>query len=96
MTNQRCYDPDVIAALTAIVRLKSESVAVQCEEIHLSQMRTEMIIAENIYLRSGGLLLCAGQKVSKTVIDRISSFVASGEINPHFLVTKPVDTLNVR
>jgi response regulator RpfG family c-di-GMP phosphodiesterase len=80
MKNAVRYDPDVVAALAAIVRLRGDSQVARTQEIHISQLRVGMTIAQDIHLMTGALLICAGQSVSKTVLDRLANFAASGAI----------------
>jgi response regulator RpfG family c-di-GMP phosphodiesterase len=90
--NAQCYDSDVIKALSDVLQLQGNSDVKPPQEIHISKLQTDMIIAQDIHLKTGVVLLCAGQKVSKTVLDRLTNFATSGAVEPNFLVQLPTYT----
>ena len=84
------YDPNVIAALTAIVKRENTGASAQVEVVDVSRLKVSMIIAQEIiHLKTGAVLVGNGQKVTDTLSKRLLNFAESKMIDVMIHVQRP-------
>lgn len=86
------YDPAALEALTGLIG-GAES---ECEvlELRVSGLHAGMILAEEVRMRSGGLLVARGQEVTESLIERLRNFSAGNGINePLRVIARTVPVL---
>lgn len=66
------YDPKVIAALEAIVRVEE---GYEVRQLAVAQLADGMILAQDVLTRDGRLLIARGYQVSKTMRERLKHFI---------------------
>lgn len=71
------YDPNVLAALAAVISAKPD---VSIVEISLKELRLNMITASDIVSLSGVLMVAKGQKINDSILVRIRNFRVNGSL----------------
>jgi response regulator RpfG family c-di-GMP phosphodiesterase len=81
------YDPAVVAALETIVGIEA-----RYEErvVRLKDLMDEMILAEDVLIRDGRLLVARGYKVNRTLRERLKNFAEKTGIKEPIKVFVPV------
>jgi len=74
------YDPDI---LQAFVRLKGSSSNSQTvKEIPLHAVRTGMVLAADVRMKNGSLLVARGYEVTQSFIERIRNYPSGAVLEP--------------
>jgi len=90
MLEQRgTYDPIILSALKDIQVGKNE---MTIKSVNVSEVKTGMILAEDVRTKKGVLLVCKGQDVSIPVLKRIRSFSKGVGLAEPFHVWHPTNT----
>ena len=66
------YDPILIEALAELIGVSETECEVR--ELRVGGLRPGMILAEDVRMRSGGLLVARGQEVTESLIERLRNF----------------------
>ncbi|MDA9556230.1 response regulator [Vibrio sp.] len=86
--NPEYYDPELLPLMSHIVEYEREMYI-----ININQLKSGMVIEDDIYTLKGQLIATKGQTVSETMLNIISSCfennVISGDIKVSYLETKP-------
>jgi response regulator RpfG family c-di-GMP phosphodiesterase len=77
------YDPTIVSALKDIQMRQNEMII---KSVNASEVRTGMILAEDVHTKTGVLLACKGQEVSIPVLRRMRSFSSSVGLEKPFRV----------
>ena len=68
------YDPNVVAALEAVIGLEAKY---QVRIVHVGDLKENMILAEDVKTVKGLLLISKGQEVSHPLLERLKNFIFS-------------------
>ncbi len=71
------YDPDMLPVFIEVLKSKAEQEKIQ---IYVSQLEEGMIIAHDIKSDQGALIVCRGQEVNNSVIQRLLNFWKNGAL----------------
>lgn len=82
---------DFFAALVALDPNAEEGQVKKCS---IDEIRTGMIIQEDVHSNAGSLLVSNGQEVTPTVISKLKNFHARGSIDGYVKVAMPKSTLS--
>lgn len=71
------YDPEVVAALEAVIGLEG---SLEAREVALEDLTTQMILAEDVVTSDGTLLVAKGQDVTVSLKQRLVNFARNGRL----------------
>ena len=71
------YDPDVLRALEAVVGVKA---GYEKREVSVAGLMDDMILAEDLRIRDGRLLVAKGYRVNRTLREKLWNFAEKGVI----------------
>ncbi|MDQ3818403.1 MAG: response regulator [Acidobacteriota bacterium] len=88
---RRCewYDPNAVEALRSIV--ESKKIEYDVQYVRVSELRQGMILADDVMLTNGFLLIAKGQEVTISLCVRLENFLARGGIREPVKVFVPVN-----
>lgn len=81
------YDPDVLLALETVIGIKA---GYEERAVRVANLVDEMILAEDVRVRDGRLLVAKGYRVNRTLRERLRNFAEQGVINEPISVLVPI------
>ncbi len=85
-SNEAWYDPDILSALARLVKLES---SYKVARLYMKDVKSGMILAENVFTADGQLLIAKGFELTDSMIQRLQHYSSNGQLREPVCVIMP-------